>query len=349
MRFVLSGLNLRVAVLSLLLVLFTASAFASNEKYGRLDLLTNYPEHTEYLTYKLSYSGLITGFVWKDLADVSFHFQPGEMQFQGMKTCEGIMRLTTENHSFAELFHPVRYEWITLIDPGLSRTYLVEQVDKGRSDNHRIVWLDWNDEKFRFYRKRELKPVEKEEVWDFGGDSEIIYVWDRDGRESVPGFLDRYPPVNDGTLSYLVHDKTEKGLDTESAIDPLSLVYRLRQHDFEVRRYVDLVLTLEDEVDSYRVSYLGKEVININQTPVNALVVQVSRTDEVEAEKEGWVKIWYSDDEARVPLNFQAEAPVGKMRVQITESSLKQALQQENPLPCVVPSGSSNKSAESTH
>lgn len=335
MRFNLSVLNYRIAVFSLLLVFCAGSVFASDEKYPRLDLLTKQPGDTEYLTYKLSYSGFITGFAWKDLADVSFHIMPGKIEFQDVKACEGVMRLTTENHSFAELIHPLRYEWISLSDPELERTYLVEQVDRGRSDNHRFVWLDWDREKFRFYKKRELKPVEKNLVWDFGGDPEVVYEWDKDGREPVPGFLDRYPRVNDGKLSYLIHDKTEQGLEADSAIDPLSLVYRIRQHDFEARRYVDLVLTLEDEVDSYRVSYLGKETININQTSVNAFVVQVSRTDEAEAKKEGWVKIWFSDDEVRVPLNFQAEAPVGKMRVQITEQSLKQTLNQEKPQSCL--------------
>jgi hypothetical protein len=334
MRFFFSGLHLRIAIFSLLLLSFS-SALASNEKYQRLDLLTNHPEGIEYLTYKLSYSGLITGFVWKDLADVSFHILPGEMEFRGIKTCEGIMRLTTENHSFAELIHPIRYEWISLSDPGLERTYLVEQIDRGRSDNHRIVWLDWDKEKFRFYRKRELKEVEKAEVWDFGDDAEIVYEWDKDGRETVPEFLDRYPPVNDGQLGYLIHDKTEKGLKTDNAIDPLSLVYKLRHHDFNAQPQIDLVLTLEKDIDMYRATYVGKDQIYIDKTLVDALIVQVSRTDEEEAKKEGWVKIWFSDDSARIPLNFQAEAPVGKMRVQITEQSLKKASGQGSSLPCV--------------
>jgi len=345
MRFFFSGLHLRIAIFSLLLLSFS-NALASNEKYQRLDLLTNHPEGTEYLTYKLSYSGLITGFVWKDLADVSFHILPGEMEFQGIKTCEGIMRLTTENHSFAELIHPIRYEWISLSDPRLERTYLVEQIDRGRSDNHRLVWLDWDKEKFRFYRKRELKEFEKAEAWDFGGDAEVVYEWDKDGREAVPDFLDRYPPVNDGQLSYLIHKKTEDGLETETAIDPLSLVYKLRQHDFEQHPQFDLVLTLDDEIGHYRVTYMGNDVIEIDKNPVEAMVVQVSRTDEEEAKKEGWVKIWFSDDSIRIPLNFQAEAPVGKMRVQITEQSLKKASGQVKPLPCLKQAGLSSVSVE---
>ena len=65
-----------------------------------------------------------------------------------------------------------------------------------------------------------------------------------------------------------------------------------------------------------------------------------------EAKKEGWVKIWFSDDAARIPLNFQAEAPVGKMRVKLTEQSLKKVSGQDKPLPCVQQVGLSSVSAE---
>ena len=323
-----------IAWVALILPL-AGGVFAADDKYRRLDLLTNQPKGTEYLTYKLSYSGLITGFAWKDLADAAFYIQSGEMTFEGVRTCEGIMRLTTENHSFAELLHPIRYEWISLTDPGLNRTYLVEEVDSGKSDNHHIVWLDWGNEEFRFYRKRKLNKIDKTPNWNFGGEEEYVYEWDRDGKEPIPDFLDRYPPVNDGKMGYLIHDKTESGLEAETAIDPLSMVYRLRDHDFDSEPSVDITLTLNKDIEDYRATLVGKEEIWVNKTKLDALVVQITRRDETEAEKEGWLRVWFSDDELRIPLNFQAEAPVGKFRVKVTESSLRQALQGDKKMACL--------------
>jgi hypothetical protein len=325
----------KVTFLVVLALLLAASATAEEEKYRRLDLLTNQPKGTEYLTYKLSYSGLITGFAWKDLADVAFYIQSGEMKFEGVRTCESIMRLTTENHSFAELLHPIRYEWISLTDPGLNRTYLVEEIDGGKSDNHHIVWLDWGDEKFHFYRKRKLNKIDKTPNWTFSGEKEYVYKWDDDGHEPIPEFLDRYPPVNEGTMGYLIHDKTESGLEAETAIDPLSMIYHLRRHDFESEPSVEMTLTLNKDIEEYRASLVGKEEIWVDKTKLNALVVEITHRNEEEAEEEGWLRVWFSDDDQRIPLNFQAEAPVGKFRVKVSEPSLKKAMDGKAPQACL--------------
>lgn len=315
-----SIVNRKVAIILFLGTLFLFLAtLAQASDYEKWDLLNRKTASTEYLGYKLSYSGLFTMFVWKNLADVVLFAQPEKGTFEGENSCEVVMKLSTENYAFAETFHPVRYQWSSTGSPDLRRTFLIETTDKGASDSHDVVWLDWKSGSFELYRKREKKSTRRS-FWE--DEATIEYFWEEDGKKGLPPFLTHYPKL-EGDRSYLIHDKTINGIESDGVIDPLSMIYLIRQHDFEAHGDLVREVTMDDEIESYRARYLDKEVLNIGFSEVPTILVEVTNNDKNMAEQEqGWLKIWLTADAKRIPVMFKLEAPAGRMRVQITETSL---------------------------
>jgi hypothetical protein len=294
------------------------------KEYGKWNLLQQPQGSDEYLAYNIAYSGLLTGFVWKNLADMAIYVRPKEGDVNHHPVCQSVMRLSTENHSFAETFHPVRYEWIANNSPDLAFTRMVEIIDSGKSGNHHVLWMDWPDQKIKVYRKRELKPVEEQQL-SFLGEQWFEapkLVWEKDGKEAVPSFLLNYPAVDDGKRSYLIHDKTVNDIGDKTALDPLGALVVLRGHDFVKDGDLDLNITVNDEVKPYTAQYQDKQTLKIGKTILPAIRLRITSKNE-EGKTEGWMDVWLSDDAQHLPVQFQLDAPVGKMRVQISEASLK--------------------------
>jgi hypothetical protein len=306
------------------LALMFAVGLGQAREYGKWNLLQQPQGSGEYLAYNIAYSGLLTGFVWKNLADMAIYVKPKETDVNHHPVCQSVMRLSTENHSFAETFHPVRYEWIANNDPDLTFTRLVEIIDSGKSGNHHVLWMDWPEQKIKVYRKRELKPVEEQQL-SFLGDQWFEtpkMAWEKDGKEAVPSFLLDYPPVNGGKLSYLIHDKTVNDIGDETALEPLGALVLLRRHDFVKDSNLDLNITVDDEVKLYTAQYQDDQVLKIGQTTLPTIRLRITSKDE-KGKSEGWMDVWLSKDAQHLPVQYQVDAPVGKMRVQITEASLK--------------------------
>ncbi len=319
-------------LISLALVVLTQLAPVQAEEFQRWDLLNNKPEHAEHLAYHLAYRGFLTGFNWMDLADVAFISSYQQTEFLGNKVCASSMRASTENYGFAENLHPIRYQWQSLSNTSLDHTYLLDISDVGKSDNHNVTWVDWDDEKFRRYRKRQYRQTESE-GWSFDSDyQEEEWYWEQDGREKIPDFLSQFPPVNEGSMTYFIHDDTKPIENMMPAVDPLVMVRRARGHDFDQQPSMQVAVVAEDEIEQFQITLLGKEDYVVGETTVSALKLKSVMAEDPEG-KEGWMMVWLTDDDARVPLNFQVEAPFGKMRVQITEQSLKQAQENNNGVP----------------
>jgi hypothetical protein len=326
---------LKISIVGLLSLVSTIDIYA--EEYEQWDLLSRVVPDTEYLSYKLSYSGIFTLFTWAELADTAIYVQPDSKDFEGKKSCQTIMELSTENHPIAETFHPVRYQWISTSSPDLKRTYLVEVIDKGKNASHEVVWLDWANRQLELYRKRELKPSSKN-YWgnnDFwNNEQQVEYVWEKDGKKGLPGFLSHYPKL-EGSRSYLIHRKTVNGLDIENAVDPLGMVYLIRQHDFQSNGDVVLDVTVEDELKNYRARSLGIEVISIGDRKISTRKVEVMLSDKDKAKEEGWLKLWLTDDEFGIPVRFQVDATAGKMKIEITEKSLSENIEKKSRAGCL--------------
>lgn len=307
-------------------ILFSiGSGIAQASDYPKWDLLNNVPDTGEYISYKIAYRGFFTGYSWKNLADMVLHNKPQVHQINQQTVCQSMMRLSTENFPFAEMFHPVRYEWRGENMPDLSFTRLVEYIDSGKSDNYHVVWMDWPNEIIKVYRKRKLKPVKQSIQLSFFGDQwaeEPKGVWDGDGAEAVPPFLLHYPKVDNGKRSFLIHDKTVREVGNETALEPLGVLEVMRRHDYVSEPNFDINITVDEDVKQHSVRYQDEEVLVIGNISLPAIRLRVANSEKNKADKEGWMDIWLSKDERRLPLRYQVDAPVGKMRVQITENSL---------------------------
>lgn len=324
--------------LSFLILIFGFLSPAQAEEYKRWNLLAEKSQDKEeYLSYRLAYQGFLTGFVWMDLADVAIISATHESRFLGKPVCESRLRLSTEDYGFAEKLHPVRYQWRSLTSPGLDQTYIMDISDIGKSDNHNVTWADWDKKKIHRYRKRQLKQDEPA-GWTFESDDSVAdWYWEKDDGKALPAFLAGYPPVNEGTMSYFIHDDTKAIEVPDPAIGPLVMVRKARSHDFDQEPMMSVAVIAEDKIEQYKIELLGKEDLEVGKTTVPAIKLKSSLLSDPEG-NEGWMLVWLSDDAARIPLSFQVEAPFGKMRVQITEDSLKSRLGTDRAVPACMAS-----------
>jgi len=52
----------------------------------------------------------------------------------------------------AELFHPVRYQWKSLVTPGPGQMLLYEEMDQGKDSGHEVVWPRWEQGRIELFR-----------------------------------------------------------------------------------------------------------------------------------------------------------------------------------------------------
>jgi hypothetical protein len=324
-------------------ILFSiCSGLAYGEDYPKWDLLNKVPDSGEYIGYKIAYRGLFTGYTWQNLAAMVLHNKSRTEELNGQAVCQSVMRLSTENFPFAEAFHPVRYEWNAENNPDLSFTRLVKYIDSGKSDNYHVVWMDWPNETIRVYRKRKLKSVEQTTQLSFLGDqwaAEPDQVWEGDGAESLPPFLQEYPKVDNGTRSFLIHDKTVRNVGEEAALEPLGVLAVMRSHDYKSQPDFNIDITVDEDVKQHTVRYQGEEVLQIDGVSLPVIRLRVANSAKNQADKEGWMDVWLSNDDRRLPVRYQVDAPVGKMRVQITEESLRYNMDFNGPRNCYIQAG----------
>ncbi len=263
----------------------------------------------ERLHYRLSYSGFITGYIWKDLADVAISLTPEETEFRGEPAMRLTMDVNTANYSVAETFHALRYHWVSLLDPSLQRTHLVRVIDEGDSHSHDVYWYDWEVKEIAYFRKREKKDVS-----NFFLDEAPIYEWETNKHPAPPPFIDNNPKVAP-KLSYLLLSSRKKGRLKEDAIDPLAMLAHLRHHDYDTQPALVLPIVMNRDFAPYRIQLVGSELLKFDGEKVPALKLEIKRGNG--DGEEGTMHVWYSDDERRLPLRIDVEAPVGTMHIEL--------------------------------
>lgn len=282
-------------------------------------------EEANGLEYRLSYSGLLTGFIWKELADVTLALSPEKTEFQGKPAARISMVVDTTHYGFAETLHPLRYRWESILSPDLQRTLLVRIVDKGVNDSHEVAWYNWERGEIDLFRKR--KQVDKS-IPIF--DSAPILEWEKDKLPPAPSFIDSYPPVAPG-LSYLYHSKHKKEKLKVDAIDPLTMLFALSRHDYGVESAHTLQILLDDDQAPYRAQLFGKESLKRGACADQALKVAISRGDE--KGEEGAMTMWVSDDDRHIPLRVDVEAPLGSLHVVLKSSATASGKTDCRPVP----------------
>lgn len=292
----------------------------------------------EFLLYRLSYSGFFTAFIWKDLADVVIVADNKSYQFNRQKSCQLNLKMSTEDFVLSELVSPMRFHWRTTVSPDLSRVFLVEEINKNEDedDSHEVVWINQQKKQVEIYHKRKKVAVHAIEDDPFDDDDsdeddQPEMMWQPDGKKKAPAFLVDEAGMEDG-LDYLVFDKAVKIKADVPVFDPLSLIYSARWYDYGVVKKVDFVVTHEDSFRKYQVQYAGKETLEIDDKTVDAIRVDIKRNKEEAESDEGYMIIWLSDDERRIPLQYLIKVKSGTIKLKINASNLESY---QTPVNCI--------------
>lgn len=278
-------------------------------------LLLSLPTHAqqaELLHYRLSYSGFITGYIWKELADVTINLTPEATTYREQPAAQLTMEVTTKGYSLAETLRALRYKWVSILDPELQRSLLVRVVDKGDNDSHEVFWYDWEKRNISSFHKRERQDAS---IPIF--DEQPRLEWETNQLPAPPAFIDPFPRVGAEEFSYLIMDKQKLGLLQENAIDPVSMLLRLRHHDYKKQPALDLAILLENDLAPYRAKLLEREHLDFDDKEIPCLKIEVRRSNEEGEEGAMWM--WLSDDARRLPLRLDVEAPLGMLHIELQE------------------------------
>lgn len=268
---------------------------------------------SERQDYRISYRGVFTAYLWKDLADMSLYAFADSERFHGGDACRMTMTVDTGKYGFAEFSYPVHLRYDALLDEERSRVRLVSDHDAGVEDIHNFYWYNGEAGEMRGFRKRRYLPVneQKKVGQDFFWEKQE-YAWEADGEEELPEFLQPYPPVADG-LSYLVHDRTVGDLDPD-AVDPLGMLHLLRSHDYRQQPRQILPVIHKHKPGFYEMQLIGTETLRVAGNRQDALHVRMQKRANGPGSK-GQLDVWLSNDEQRVILRMDIAAKVGKIRV----------------------------------
>ena len=261
----------------------------------------------ETLHYQLSYQGLLTSMIWADIADAKMTFVTSKQTPEQNNGYQFVLNLSTENYAKAEMIHPVRYTYTATVDKSIEKTLLVEKIDKGASDSHEFIWLDWLNKETQLFKKREKELLGGDFLW-----SDEKEVWEKDGARPIPDFLSDFPLL-DKKQSYLVYKKDGNKIINSQILEPLSMIYRLRI--LNIDHIKETALMIKGNIRPYRIEKIALEVVEVNGTRYQAIKYKINRT----GKKDKYFYIWLSDDKKKIPLQFAADAPLGKLQIQLVK------------------------------
>jgi len=284
--------------------------------------------HEEFLLYRLSYSGFFTAFIWKDLADTVIVADSKSYKFNKQKSCQLNLKMSTENFLISELILPMRFHWRTTVSPDLSQVFLIEEINKNNDNSHDVVWLDQENKQIEIYHKRKKVAVQTNADDDFYDDDDSdedetkIMLWEKDGKKQAPDFLVDELRIDNERI-YLVHDNTVEIKENGPVFDPLSLIYSARWYDYDRTEKVDFIISHDGSFRKYHVHFEGKEKLKIGSKTADTIKVEIRRNKEEARDEEGFMVIWLSDDERRIPLQYLIEVKTGTIKLKFDASSLE--------------------------
>jgi len=263
----------------------------------------------ETLNYKLSYRGLLTSMIWADIANVQMTFNADIMNHDQSPGHQFAIWLSTENYKKAELIHAVRYAYKVSLDQQLKRALLIEEQDTGVNQEHEILWLDWINKRMELYKRREKQIIYAGLFREIESEQ-----WEADGNKPLPEFLaarEIHDISDEEALSYFIHKESGDELRYQQILDPLSLIYKLRQTAFMPDENAEVPVAIGDDIRIYRVEHQGLEQIEMDsclRPAIKYYIHLVSNQDKA-------FYVWLSDDSKRIPLKFMMQAPLGKLVV----------------------------------
>ncbi len=317
-------MHLRNSLLSMgAILVLSAGLEASATEMERWRLTESTADGGEYLVYRLSYRGIFTAFVWKELADLALIAKRQPVNFQQQPGCSLELKLSTENYALAEALRPTRYRRHSIVDPSLRRALLVEEIEDSTEDEQNATWINWTEKRIELFRQR--RQVDDDGA-GFFFDDDAPYpaekTWEEDGAKPLPAFLDT-APLLEGKYTPLIYDKSIDIPELDSLLDPLSLIFAARWHAGDAAQELTFPVTFEDEIRYYRAHSLGHDVIEVAGARLPAHKLQIKRTRIDGARDRELLIMWLSDDERRIPLQFEIQTKVGKIKIHIRPASLR--------------------------
>jgi len=259
---------------------------------------------SERLDYRLSYSGLITGFFWKNLADVSFRLKPEAIKFRGAHACRLTMDVDTTHYTFAEIIHPVRYRWESTLTTNLQRTLLTRAIDEGKSNLHEVAWYDWDKRAIALFRKQKQLEDKKRQMPP-----------EKYSNYAVPDFI-HSPGLEGNEMDYLTQTGHFKSALSGTAIDPLTMIQRIRSHNFDLLDSVTMLVALDEELHQYSAHLEERISLKVNgQLHRTTLKIEITRASE--NGRDGVMYLWLSDSPERLPLRIDIDAPLGMIHLEL--------------------------------
>ena len=320
----------------LFLIIITFVSFCSNVFSAILpnwNLLESEQYDSEYLLYQLSYSGLLTAFVWTDLANVAFQTKPTQPDFNGFKNCALSMKVSTEKYPLAETLRATRFDWRNKISPDFNKVHLVEKVDLDAKIVHEVTWVDWGNNKLEYYKIPEINEGYISDLDNEYDPATDIFSELKPSKIKNILSLSHTPDLHqDKTQLIRVNSLPLSKLDR--VLDPLSFLYVARWNDYEnsANEYI-YDIAYKDEIRQYSLHYLGKEVLMPYDKPITTYKVEAKRRNDEEAEEEGFMVMWITDNDKRIPIKYLIDGVIGEIRVKIINDSL---LNYKNISPCTV-------------
>lgn len=104
--------------------------------------------------------------------------------------------------------------------------------------------------------------------------------------------------------------------------DPYSLLYYFRTIPFEVGQVLDFTTLDNKRLTDFQVIVDDKETIKTPAGTFQCLVVKPFRDGKTLLKNDGDMKIWFSDDELRLPIQIQIKLKFGSMLLQLKTINL---------------------------
>ena len=104
--------------------------------------------------------------------------------------------------------------------------------------------------------------------------------------------------------------------------DPYSLLYYFRTIPLEIGQTLDFTTLDNNKLTSFQVIIDGKETVETPAGIFPCVIVKPFREGKTLLKNEGDMKIWFSDDELRLPVQIQIKLKFGSMLLQLRTINL---------------------------
>ncbi|WP_111707332.1 DUF3108 domain-containing protein [Lutibacter citreus] len=178
---------------------------------------------------------------------------------------------------------------------------------KGKSTGLISLFFKVKDDYQTYMYKESLKPyrfIRKINEGGYTKDKEILFDYDK--KEAI--------------VKNHKHNTESKHQISDEIHDLLSSLYFLRNQDLsnlKVGQEIQLQMFFDQEINNFKLHFLGKEVIKTKFGNINTLafrpMVQAGRV----FKKQESVTVWVSDDKNKIPLKIKASLAVGSLRADL--------------------------------